>query len=95
MNDSEYLIGRSKACRIQLADHFLENEQARIIYNKDYGWLIQHIGVPDESMDPTVFGTFLMLANKLQLDLGLPGRAHVLQKDMVICVGPYLMQASY
>ena len=46
-------------------------------------------------MDPTVFGTFLLLANKSQLDLGLPSRAHVLQEGMVINVGPYLFESSY
>jgi hypothetical protein len=41
--------------------------------------------------DQTVYGSFVLMANITQFELGLPSRAHVLSEGMCLNVGPYLL----
>ncbi|CAD8165765.1 unnamed protein product [Paramecium octaurelia] len=88
----EYTLGCGKTCSISIRDGTLQKEHCSIKF-KNNQWIIQ----PKESnhLDPTQFGTFVMLANQQQYDLYLPSRCHVLHEGMQIVIGPILFQIHY
>ncbi|CAD8091897.1 unnamed protein product [Paramecium sonneborni] len=90
--DQEYMLGQGKNCSIIIPDQSLQREHCKIFF-KNNQWLIQ----PKESqyLDPTLFGTFALLANSYQYDHYMPSKCQVLHDGMRIVVGPILFLVQY
>ncbi|KAM3132454.1 hypothetical protein pb186bvf_015413 [Paramecium bursaria] len=88
---NEYVLGCGKNCSIYIPDMTLQKEHCVIKYQTQ--WVIEHKN--SQYLDPTTFGTFILLANSTQNDLLLPSRPHVLHDSAKIIIGPFLLQVLY